>query len=96
MQANADHDADEEQSHRAAAANWWYRWVSSVFWDAYLETCGNAPLLPADPQIRQALLEVYLIQKAVYELGYELNNRPEWLSIPVAGIVRMLAAEVPA
>jgi trehalose synthase-fused probable maltokinase len=42
------------------------------------------------------LLAVFELEKAVYELRYELNNRPEWLSIPVAGIVRMLAAEVPA
>jgi predicted trehalose synthase len=44
----------------------------------------------------EKLLAVFELEKAVYELRYELNNRPEWLSIPVAGIVRMLAAEVPA
>ena len=44
----------------------------------------------------EKLLAVFELEKSVYELRYELNNRPEWLSIPVAGIVRMLAAEVPA
>ena len=42
------------------------------------------------------LLAVFELEKAVYELRYELNNRPQWLPIPVAGIVRMLAEEVPA
>jgi len=41
------------------------------------------------------LLAVFELEKAVYELRYELNNRPEWLPIPVAGIVRMLSEEVP-
>jgi len=41
------------------------------------------------------LLRVFELEKAVYELRYELNNRPEWVKIPVAGIVRMLEEEVP-
>ena len=41
------------------------------------------------------LLEVFELEKAVYELRYELNNRPDWVRIPVAGIVRMLEEEVP-
>jgi trehalose synthase-fused probable maltokinase len=42
------------------------------------------------------LLAVFELEKAVYELRYELNNRPDWVSIPVAGIVRMLDEEPPA
>jgi trehalose synthase-fused probable maltokinase len=42
------------------------------------------------------LLAVFELEKAVYELRYELNNRPDWVKIPVAGILRMLEAEVPA
>ena len=41
------------------------------------------------------LLQVFELEKAVYELRYELNNRPDWVRIPVAGIVRMLEEEVP-
>ena len=43
----------------------------------------------------EKLLEVFELEKAVYELRYELNNRPDWIGIPVAGIVRMLDTEVP-
>ena len=42
------------------------------------------------------LLSVFELEKAVYELRYELNNRPDWVRIPVAGILRLLEEEVPA
>jgi predicted trehalose synthase len=41
------------------------------------------------------LLAVFELEKAVYELRYELNHRPDWVSIPVAGILRMLEEDVP-
>ena len=40
------------------------------------------------------LLAVFELEKAVYELRYELNNRPDWVRIPVAGILRMLDEEL--
>ena len=40
------------------------------------------------------LLAIFELEKAVYELRYELNNRPDWVSIPVAGILRLLEAPV--
>ena len=43
----------------------------------------------------RTLLSVFELEKAVYELRYELNHRPDWVGIPVAGIVRMLEEEVP-
>jgi maltokinase len=51
-------------------------------------------LIPSGSAL-QKLLELFELEKAVYELRYELNNRPDWIGIPVAGIVRMLEAEVP-
>jgi maltose alpha-D-glucosyltransferase/alpha-amylase len=54
---------------------------------AYGETvAGRAGLLP-EPQAAQALLEAYLLEKALYEVLYELNHRPEWLHIPISGIL---------
>jgi maltokinase len=50
-------------------------------------------LLPAGEQAIERLLTVFELEKAVYELRYELNNRPEWVGIPVAGILRMLDSE---
>jgi maltose alpha-D-glucosyltransferase/alpha-amylase len=37
------------------------------------------------------LLDVFLLEKAIYELGYELNNRPEWLEVPLQGILQLSA-----
>jgi maltokinase len=53
-------------------------------------------LLPAGNAAFNRLLMVFELEKAVYELRYELNNRPEWIHIPVAGILRMLEAAAAA
>src|SRR3954452_24243714 len=50
-------------------------------------------LLPPGQQATDQLLSVFELEKAVYELRYELNNRPDWVSIPVAGILRLLESE---
>ena len=64
------------------------------FLAGYHETVETS-LVPSGSAFEK-LLAVFELEKAVYELRYEMNNRPEWLPIPVAGIARMLAAEVPA
>jgi trehalose synthase-fused probable maltokinase len=53
----------------------------------------DATLLPPGQQAAEQLLAVFELEKAVYELRYELNNRPDWVSIPVAGILRLLESE---
>ena len=50
-------------------------------------------LLPPGQQATDQLLAVFELEKAVYELRYELNNRPDWVAIPVAGILRLLETE---
>lgn len=64
----------------------WYLAVSGVFLESYLDSLGDNGLVPADPEDRQRMLDLFLLEKAVYELGYELDNRPEWIDIPLAGI----------
>jgi trehalose synthase-fused probable maltokinase len=64
------------------------------FLDGYRGSVDQT-LVPSGSSLDK-LLAVFELEKAVYELRYELNNRPEWVRIPVAGILRMLAAEVPA
>jgi maltokinase len=53
----------------------------------------DSTLLPPGQQATEQLLAVFELEKAVYELRYELNNRPDWVAIPVAGIVRLLDSE---
>ena len=74
--------------HRALAgwADYWYVWASSAFLRSYLRTVEGAPFIPAERDPRAGLLNVFLLEKAIYELGYELNNRPEWVRLPMYGI----------
>ncbi|HEV8461657.1 MAG TPA: phosphotransferase [Gaiellaceae bacterium] len=71
----------------------WEADARAAFLDGYRETIDKS-LVPSGTQMDK-LLQVFELEKAVYELRYELNNRPDWVSIPVAGIVRMLQEEVP-
>ncbi len=64
----------------------WNAWVSSAYLRSYLEAVAPARLLPADPRELELLLEAFVLNKAFYELQYELNNRPGWLAIPLEGI----------
>ena len=68
------------------AAQFWRSWVSSAFLREYLATSGDAVFIPKDPAALARLLEIQLLDKALYELLYELNNRPEWVRIPLQGI----------
>jgi maltose alpha-D-glucosyltransferase/alpha-amylase len=63
------------------------RWTSAMFLKAYLETAAGTPLLPPDRGQIRTLLESYLLDKALYELLYELNNRPAWIRIPLTEIL---------
>jgi maltose alpha-D-glucosyltransferase/alpha-amylase len=71
-------------------ADLWYRHVGSVFLQSYLKTTGNAVFVPQHSEDLQIMIEAYLLDKAVYEIGYELNNRPSWVVIPVRGIKHIL------
>lgn len=78
-------------------ADLWYRQMSAYFLQSYLRTTAGAGFLPPKEADLQVLLEAYLLDKAVYEVGYELNHRPDWVIIPVRGIKHILrtAAEMP-
>jgi len=64
----------------------WYHHVSRIFLHSYLENVGKAAFLPRAKGDFSILMDAFLLEKAVYELGYELNNRPDWLVIPMRGI----------
>lgn len=72
-------------------ANAWYRSVSGEFLRRYRETARGADFLPADSDEFNAVLELWLLDKAVYELKYELNHRLGWVAIPLEGITGLLA-----
>jgi maltose alpha-D-glucosyltransferase/alpha-amylase len=86
-------EGSEVADDLAAWGRAWCDWVSSAFLGAYLETAGEAAWIPADDDELALLLETSLLEKAVYELGYELNNRPDWVGIPLRGIRDILDAQ---
>ena len=73
-------------------ARWWWQGASIVFLKSYLTTAGQAAFLPRTRDDRQVLLDIYLLEKAFYELGYELHNRPEWVRIPLHGSRQLVGA----
>ncbi len=77
-----------------AWADLWYRAVSGVFLTTYLKAMVGSSLIPDDREHLSVLLGALLLDKAVYELGYEINNRPQWLVIPVRGIQHILQASL--
>jgi maltose alpha-D-glucosyltransferase/alpha-amylase len=61
-----------------------------MFLQSYLKTTTGATFVPKNSDDLQVMLEGYLLDKAVYEIGYELNNRPSWVLIPIRGIKHIL------
>jgi maltose alpha-D-glucosyltransferase / alpha-amylase len=73
--------------------NFWRTWSSWSFLKGYLEAGGHASFIPKDDNELRILLDAFVMEKAIYELGYELNNRPEWLLIPLLSIGQLLGLE---
>jgi maltose alpha-D-glucosyltransferase/alpha-amylase len=78
---------------KASLGEWahaWTRWVSATFLGHYFEVAGDSPLLPQTEDETRRMLHALLLDKAVYEIGYELDHRPEWLPVPVRGLLDLL------
>ena len=71
-------------------AHIWQTWASAAFLRGYFETAGDAPFLPADLTQRDAPLRLFMNEKGLYELNYDLNNRPDRVRIPIWGICDLL------
>jgi maltose alpha-D-glucosyltransferase/alpha-amylase len=85
----------EDAPRLAPWAALWETWVSAAFLRAYFAATRAAVFLPSQQETLETLLQAYVVDKALYELAYELNNRPEWIHIPLAGLLH-LRSRVPA
>lgn len=72
------------------AADRWYKLIQQTYMEKYLDTFGKPhPLFKNNNEINFLML-IYLLEKAVYELGYEISYRPDWVKIPLKGIVNVI------
>ncbi len=80
----------EAQPQLEKWARTWYRWVSTVFLETYLKAGSGGRFLPQNDEEINILLDAYMIERALTEIEYELEHRPQWIRIPVHGILEQL------
>jgi maltose alpha-D-glucosyltransferase / alpha-amylase len=71
-------------------ARYWEFWVSVSYLKGYLGVLQPSSLIPKSTEEIDFLLNILLLDKAIYELSYELNNRPDWVGVPIEGIVNLV------
>jgi maltose alpha-D-glucosyltransferase/alpha-amylase len=84
------HVAGELREAEIQRAVLWRDGAIDGFLRAYVEAASQIPTYPGEAKTAESLLQLFTIQKAVYEIGYEAANRPGWLSIPVRGLLDIL------
>jgi len=82
--------APDEQGKLAAALSQWRDRATATLLASYRETMTNARLWPADLHATKAMVNFFSLEKAIREIEYELANRPEWLRLPLVGLLRLL------
>jgi maltose alpha-D-glucosyltransferase/alpha-amylase len=81
---------DDQGKVARALEDWRARSVAAVL-TAYRDAMTDTRLWPAEPQAAQQLLNFFMLEKALYEIEYELSFRPDWLHVPLVGTLRVLA-----
>lgn len=84
---NPERYADQNPSLLLERADDWYKTVSRTYLEAYYDRCGSASFLPVAAEDRKLLLDLFILEKAIYEVAYELNSRQAWLGIPLGGVL---------
>ena len=74
-------------------AHTWYRWMSCIFLKQYLSSAAGADFLPVRSQEIRILLGSYLLERSLIEIEHELQFRPQWVRIPLHGILEHLSPE---
>jgi maltose alpha-D-glucosyltransferase/alpha-amylase len=80
----------EERLAMAERIRAWAEHMSDAYWVSYRETLGDNALWPTEAGQTRELLDLFLLEKALYEIEYELANRPAWAHIPLEATLRIL------
>jgi maltose alpha-D-glucosyltransferase / alpha-amylase len=75
-----------------AAFGAWRDESCAAFLEGYRAGVGNAASVPANEDDRRRVIDLYQLEKALYELRYEVDNRPLWLNVPAQGLLRLAGA----
>ncbi|MDQ3730648.1 MAG: maltose alpha-D-glucosyltransferase [Pseudomonadota bacterium] len=89
FEATEDQPPDIEQMEPFARE--WETLTAQAFRTGYFEAAQGSPACPKEPESADRLIELFALEKALYEVRYELANRPRWLSIPVKGLLAIIA-----
>jgi maltose alpha-D-glucosyltransferase/alpha-amylase len=68
----------------------WRAWVGAAFLRRYLQAAAGQPFAPATPEELRASLTGYLLERTLHEIGYELDQRPEWVIIPLSELLELM------
>jgi len=80
----------EGRSRYEPWARYWELWAGVSFLRAYLQSAAGAPFLPADREHVAVLLDTFMLERALHELGHELQAHPNGASVPIEGILRIM------
>jgi trehalose synthase-fused probable maltokinase len=83
-------ESEKLNSQASRALFVWRDQSTDCFLSAYQETMGSSELWPDEAEDTKAMLNFFLLEKALYEVEYELSYRPAWVSVPLRGVLRVL------
>jgi maltose alpha-D-glucosyltransferase/alpha-amylase len=89
------HDDSESFDRLEPWAQIWRTWTSAAFLREYRRAVTPAGLLPTDRDTTGWLLDLYILEKTLFELQYELNYRPDWVTIPLLGVLQLVREASP-
>ena len=85
-------DREEDLPRVAPLAREWELRAGHAFLEGYVDGVGDSPCYPQEPGQARALIELFMLEKALYELRYEIDSRPDWAVVPVTGLLELLGA----
>jgi maltose alpha-D-glucosyltransferase/alpha-amylase len=90
---NADGIPTADRAGMEDFCNDWRQRTERAFMSGYREEIEGSRAWPSSDRAARKLLDLLVLEKALYEIGYELANRPAWLTIPIDGVLRLLGSD---
>ena len=85
-----EYDQQRKEGNLEEWAENWHYYITRLYIKGYFDKAGNSDYVPKDHDDFKILMHTFLLEKALYELNYEIQNRPEWIIIPLRGIKEII------